>query len=164
MTHPWLDRVAQYLDLLQQCIEKLNETMDETRLGTTQLNAPSVESSTVVLTRCLEELERLIADRQLLLHDPEAPLSGVSLRDVLNRCGLAGSDGLAVRCQKLSNDVDLSRERAVALFVCQFHLGEMASHLLGILRNGGDFGATYERGKSEIKRSGSGSSIFNKAA
>lgn len=164
MNHPWMERVTQYLDSLQLCVENLNEALDETRVGTTTLNTKQVGQGTHELTACLQDLERLIAERTQLLSADDVPFAGVSLRDILNRSTDAAAPELAERCARLSRDVDMSRERAVALFVCQFHLGDLSSHLLALLRSGSDQGTTYERGKSEVKRPGIAGSVFNKAA
>ena len=164
MNRPWLERVNSYLDSLEECVENLNEALDETRVGTTTLDTPKVGSGTEHLAACLKELERLIADRQQLIDAEDAPLRGVSLRDILNRCVLPDAPSVANRCQQLSRDVDVSRERAVALFVCQFHLGDLSTHLLALLRSGADNGSTYQNGKTDVKRDESGGSVFNKAA
>ncbi len=164
MMAPWIERVRIYLDLLEQSLVALNDTLDNTRVGTTTLNSIAVEESTAVLTSCLQELEKAIAQRQELLDAEDVPVRGVSLRDVLQRCHESGADELTERCHRLSHDVDASRERAVSLFVCQFHLSDLSSHLLAIMRSGEDHGVTYQRGKTEVKRSGPSSSVFDKAA
>ena len=164
MANAWMDRVDQYLNLLQQCVEDLNEALDNTRMGTTSLESHQIGTGTDELSSCLKQLELLIADRKRLLDADDAPLRGVSLRDVLNRSHDQGAAALAERCHQLSRSVDLSRERAVSLFVCQFHLGDLSQHLLAILRSGADHCETYENGKSEVKRNDSGGSVFNKAA
>jgi len=164
MANSWLERVDEYLEVLQHCVENLDNALDNTRLGTTTLNTAQVHAGTEHLSECLKELEALIAERRILLDADDAPLRGVSLRDVLNRCSDPGAEKLAARCQQLSRSVDLSRERAVSLFVCQFHLGDLSSHLLALLRSGADHGSTYQRGIAEIKRNDGGGSVFNKAA
>lgn len=164
MKSSWIERVGEYLDSLEVCVERLNESLDETRVGTTTLDTTRVGGGTDRLSACLKELERLIAERQQLLEAEDSPMRGVSLRDVLNRCSLDGAATMADRCHRISQDVEMSRERAVALFVCQFHLGDMSTHLLALLRSGADHGSTYERGKTEVKRSEVGGSVFNRAA
>ena len=164
MSSTWVERVDEYLHALQQCVEKLDESLDNTRMGTTTLNAPQVSDGTHHLSECLKELESLIADRKVLLDADDAPHRGVSLRDVLNRCSDPGAYRLAGRCEKLSRSVDLSRERAVSLFVCQFHLSDLSAHLLALLRSGTDHGSTYQRGTSDVNRNGVSGSVFNKAA
>ncbi|MGV3486057.1 MAG: hypothetical protein ACO1RT_16695 [Planctomycetaceae bacterium] len=164
MTTSWLDRVRAYMDALERCNESLNEALDNTRLGTTSLDTPGMSEATAQLSAGLKELEALIADRKLLLDADDAPLRGVSLRDVLNRCIEPDARALADRCHRLSRAVDLTRERAVALFVCQFQLGDLSSHLLAILRSGADHGVTYEQGKSDVKRTQLSGSVFNRAA
>jgi hypothetical protein len=164
MVDPWLVRVEDYLKSLAQCVENLDDALDNMRMGTVSLDALRVGSGTDQLSQCLRELETLIAERTNLLEAEDVPLRGVSLRDVLNRCIESEAKSLADECQRLSQAVDLSRERAVALFVCQFHLNEFSAHMLAILRTGADHGTTYEQGKSEVKRVGTGGSVFNKAA
>ena len=164
MNHSWLDRVGEYLDTLSRCNENLNEALDNTRMGTTALDAPAVGTGTAQLSAGLKELEALIADRQRLLDAEDAPLRGVSLRDVLNRSSDPAARAVAERCHQLSRQVDLTRERAVALFVCQFQLGDLSAHLLAILRSGADHGVTYEQGRSDVKRTEIGGSVFNRAA
>jgi hypothetical protein len=164
MNQSWMERVSHYLDSLEACVEALNDTLDETRVGTTSLDGEQVGEGTRRLTLCLQDLERLIGERKELLDAEDVPFAGVSLRDILNRSSDPSASELAKRCGKLSHEVDMSRERAVALFVCQFHLGDLSNHLLAILRSGTDHGSTYERGKLETKRAGVAGSIFNKAA
>jgi len=164
MNEPWIRRVEEYLDSLQSCVEGLNEALDETRVGSTTLDTPRVGSGTNMLSDSLAKLESLIAQRQMLLDAEDAPLRGVSLRDVLNRCTIAGAAAIAERCHQISRDVELSRERSIALFVCQFHLGDLSTHLLALLRSGADNGSTYQNGKTDVKRDESGGSVFNKAA
>lgn len=164
MMNSWMDRVSEYLNALEQCNERLNDALDNTRMGATSLDTPLVSESTGRLTDCLKELESLIADRQHLLDADDAPLRGVSLRDVLNRSSDSQAPMLAQRCHQLSQAVDLTRERTVSLFVCQFQLGDLSAHLLAILRSGTDHGVTYEQGKSDVKRTEMSGSVFNKAA
>ncbi len=164
MTKPWITRVDEYLNSLEQCVEELNDALDNTRMGTTQVEPQQIGGGTEQLTQCLEHLESLIAERKQLLDADDAPLRGVTLRDVLNRSIETGAAALADRCHQLSRSVELSRERAVSLFVCQFHLGDLSQHLLAILRSGADLGETYQQGKSEVKRNETGGSVFNKAA
>ncbi len=160
----WLTRVNEYLDELEVCVEAMNDALDNTRMGTMNVHMPTVGDGTAHLTECLAALERLIAQRQQLLEAPDVPVTGLTLRDVLNRCILENANVVADRCHQISRSVELTRERAVSLFVCQFHLNELSTHLLALLRTGADHGATYQSGQMDANRTAPTTSVFNRAA
>jgi len=111
MQNDWMRRVSEYLDSLQSCVETLNEALDETRVGTMTMEALRVSDGSGQLASGLVTLEERIAARQLLLDADDAPIRGVSLRDVLNRCQLSAAPLLADRCHALSREMELCRER-----------------------------------------------------
>ncbi len=160
---PWLSRVAQYVDHLDACVEELNDALDETRMGATRRDALEVERSTDRLSNCLIRLESLIAARQALIEADDAPTSGSSLREMV--ASVPGNDAaqLGLRCAAVARDVDLSRERAVALFVCQYHLTDLTREISLLLR-GGETQRFYEDASQSERRPSGGGTLFNKAA
>jgi len=164
ISHPWIDRVADYLDQLEFCVTRLNSALDEMRLGTKQLKLPQLESAHSSLSNALRDLESLIAAREGLIHADDVPYTGASIREILGHSTDILSRELNRRCIRLSKDVDLSRERAVSLFVCQFHLADLSENLLALLRGAPGPRATYSNGQDVRRPATMGGSILNKSA
>jgi len=161
---PWIDRVADYLDQLEFCVERLNTALDEMRLGTKQLQLPQLESAHTQLSDALRDLESLIAAREGLIHADDVPNPGLSIREILGVATDLLSRELSRRCIRLAKDVDLSRERAVSLFVCQFHLADLSENLLALLRGTPGPRSTYSNGQDVRRPATMGGSILNKSA
>ncbi len=160
----WHQRVATYLDQLQSCIEQLNDSLYEMRAATTSMALPQLETSQHQLVKTLADLESLIAVRQELISAVDAPGPGLSLRDILNGASGSSSDALAARCKTLAEEVELSRERAIAVFVCQFHLSDLSEHLITLLRGVPRPNATYENGGHARRPPASSGSLLNQSA
>lgn len=163
MPNGWTERVSDYLDQLQNCVERLDDALDEMRVGTRRLEMNQVNQSHVHLAAALEDLESLIAEREDLIRATDAPASGITIREILAKQDDLFSKTLSQRCQRVSKDIDASRERAVALFVCQFHLADLSQSLLSLLR-GTPGRATYDNASDVRKPTDVGGSILNKSA
>jgi hypothetical protein len=160
----WTTRVSDYLDQLQNCVEKLDDSLDGMRMGTKRLEISQVDQSHQHLAAALQELELLIAAREDLIRAVDAPAPGITLREILGKQNDDYSQSLSRRCKQISKDVDASRERAVALFVCQFHLADLSQSLLSILRRTPSQQATYNNGADVRRPADMGGSILNKSA
>jgi len=160
----WVDRVSDYLDQLQNCVHKLDESLDEMRTGTARLELAHVDQSHHQLVAALGNLELLIAAREDLIRASDAPASGFTIREILGKQDDIFSQSLSQRCQKLSKDIDSSRQRAVALFVCQFHLADLSDSLLSLLRGTPGRLATYSNASDVRRPVDAGGSILNKSA
>lgn len=160
----WALRVSDYLDKLQDCVEKLDEALDDMRMGTKRLAITEVDQSQLRLAAALEELEQLIAAREVLIRAEDAPSMGITIRDILAKQTDAYSKALLQRCQKTSKEIDNSRERAVALFVCQFHLADLSESLLTLLRGAPGPRATYGNASDTRRPADMGGSILNRSA
>ena len=160
----WASRVSEYLDKLQNCVERLDDALDEMRMGTKRLAMSQVDQSHVNLAAALEELELLIAAREDLIRAEDTPGLGMTIRDILANQNDNFSQSLSQRCQKLSQDIDTSRERAVALFVCQFHLADLSESLLTLLRGAPGHRATYGNASDTRRPADIGGSLLNKSA
>lgn len=160
----WVERVSDYLDQLQNCVERLDDALDEMRMGTKRLEMSQIDQSQHHLAAALADLESLIAAREELIHATDAPASGMTIREILKQQDDAFSQSLSQRCQKLSKDVDLSRERAVALFVCQFHLADLSQSLISLFRGTPGGQSTYSDSSAAQRPTNMGGSILNKSA
>ncbi|HBJ35122.1 MAG TPA: hypothetical protein DDZ51_10285 [Planctomycetaceae bacterium] len=160
----WTTRVSDYLDQLQSCVERLDESLDEMRMGTKRLEISQVDQSHQELAAALEDLESLIAAREELIRADDAPGPGMTIRDILATQDDEFSQSLVQRCSRISKDVDASRERAVALFVCQFHLADLSQSLLSIMRGTPGRQTTYNNASDVRRPTDVGGSILNKSA
>lgn len=160
----WHQRVAVYLDDLQLCLNRLNESLYAMRAATSAMALPPLETSQRQVAKALADLEGLIATRQNLISASDAPGPGISLHDILSNAGDTVSDELAARCGRIATEVELSRERAVAIFVCQFHLSDLTGHLLMLLRGGSSPSATYDNAGSTRRPGTSSGSLLNQSA
>lgn len=160
----WTTRVSDYLDQLEDCVERLNDSLDEMRTGTKQLEIGQVDQSRHRLAAALKDLELLIATREDLIRAADAPTQGMTIREILGKQGDDFSQSLAQRCKQISKDVDASRERAVALFVCQFHLADLSQSLLALLRGTPSRQSTYDNASDVRRPADMGGSILNKSA
>jgi 16S rRNA G1207 methylase RsmC len=160
----WHQRVALYLDDLHNCIEQLNEALYAMRAATTDRVLPQLELSQRRLAETLKSLELMISARHELITAGDAPAAGQSLREILKSAGGKDSDELAARCKQLAKEVELSRERAVAVFVCQFHLSDLSGHLLTLLRGVPSPNATYQQGGAVRRPIAGSGSLLNQSA
>ncbi len=163
-TNDWAARVSDYLDQLQSCVERLDDALDEMRMGTKRLEISQVDQSHQDLAAALKNLELLIADREDLIHADDAPAQGITIREILGKQDDDFSQSLSQRCMRISKDVDASRERAVTLFVCQFHLADLSQSLLALLRGTPSRQATYDNASDVRRPTDMGGSILNKSA
>ncbi len=160
----WTERVSDYLDQLQGCVERLDDALDEMRMGTSRLEMIQVDQSQQHLAAALRDLELLIAAREDLIRASDAPALGMTIREILSKQEDAISRSLSKRCLVVSKNIDASRERAVALFVCQFHLADLSQSLLSLFRGTTGIQTTYEN-MSDVRRpTDMGGSILNKSA
>jgi hypothetical protein len=160
----WTERVSDYLDQLQGCVERLDDALDEMRVGTGRLEMVQVDQSHRHLAAALGDLELLIAAREDLIRASDAPASGMTIREILSKQDDTFSRSLSQRCLLVSKDIDASRERAVALFVCQFHLADLSQSLLSLLRGTTGLQATYDNVSDVRRPTDMGGSILNKSA
>lgn len=159
----WRERVAAYLGLLAEVNETIDLILDETRVGTVNVRSEEVERSREELTEAIGRLEEMLAQRQELLTDPAAPKKGITLRDKLMSTRHIDDARLLKRCDEVSAAIELTRERCLALFVCQFHLASLGQDLINLL-SGATGPATYQAGGAMAKRDQSGGGLFNEAA
>ncbi len=159
ISSPWHHRVSQYLDGLESVALEISSHLENSQVATVA-GDPTVQHSTDRLRDALAELEKKIAAREELLKAPNAPVGGSTLTDKLKRSDAAGSDEVAARCDRVAESIALANHRAVALFVCQYHLADFSAEIIRLL-SGADAPATY--GGSNSQPSGGGT-LFNEAA
>jgi hypothetical protein len=160
----WTDRVSDYLDQLEICAGRLEEAVDEMRFGSKQIELDHLDQSHQSLATALVDLESLIVAREELIHADDAPGPGISIRNILGSQQDDVSKRLNERCRRVARDLDISRERAVALFVCQFHLAELSQSLLSLFQGGPGHLATYSNGAEVRRPTANGGTLLNKSA
>lgn len=159
MTATWTERVEDYVHQLQQTAETIDLILDETRLSTTQVKSPEIEASTQELLTAIGHLEKLVDTREALLRADDAPAEGVTLTEKLFSTRRIDDGRLAKQCQEVARQVEMTHQRAVSLFVCQYHLSQLGSELLQLL-SGSAAPDTY----GQERRPSSGGGLFNDAA
>ncbi|TWT50526.1 hypothetical protein Pla22_32690 [Rubripirellula amarantea] len=140
----WNDRVAAYAAEVAEIAETIDLILDETRVHTVGVKSKEVNESTAQLQHALEELEEMIGKRETLLKDPEAPTAGTTLIEKLRSTFNIEDARLAKKCEEVSHQIELTHQRALSLFVCQFHLSDLTTDMVRIL-SGVTAKPTYQR-------------------
>ena len=133
MGNQWPQRVASYLDRMEQIAATLESILDQTPLESPSDDAGKVQESTKDLEQALLELEQRVAEREELLRAPDAPQAGATLEEKLLGTGDASDAQLAVRCQRIAAQIELTHHQAISIFVCQYHLAELSTGLVRLM-------------------------------
>lgn len=136
----WNHQVADYLLRLESAIENLDDSIQQIRQLTQKGQYAEIENAASELNACLQRLDQLIADRQSLLDDEQAPAGHRTLRSALTAplregigSGRRDAKILLDQCVELGGRMEGLREHAIALFVCQYHLSETADQFLRLM-------------------------------
>ncbi|TWU59846.1 hypothetical protein Poly51_01190 [Rubripirellula tenax] len=159
----WTNRVETYLNELEQTAEIIDLILDETRVRTIGVQTDDVSESTRQLKDALADLETKIAEREDLLRDADAPPSGLTLTEKLAGSLRIEDARLASRCRDLAGTIQKTHTRAVSLFVCQYHLADLTTNLVGIL-SGASRLQTYRAINDTERPSKAGGGLFDEAA
>ena len=164
MNKEWTTRVAHYVDDVANVAESMNLILDETRVGI-NLDEEQTARCTARLQEQLETLESLVANREELLRAHDAPQEGLTLSQKLLHSRHIDNARLAKRCEEVSAAIEATHERAMALFVCQFHLADLTNDLVRTMM-GFQNTETYERDGSDLNRKpeSHGGGLFDEAA
>ena len=161
MHDSWPQRVALYLDQLEQSAMAIELILEQTQLESTGDDSDKVQQSTRDLENALAQLEQRIAEREELLRAPDVPAAGATLEDKLRGTGIDQDAQLATRCQQIAGMIELTHHRAISIFVCQYHLSELSTEIVRLMV-GASVPATY--GESTSGASGtSGGGLFNES-
>ena len=169
----WQERVAAYLEELELVTTELaaqirrvevdqipqaqTTVLSETRLNTSE--AGVLDSGTQDLAGCLVELEDKVAQRELLLRAADAPDAGLTLAEKLLALGDQRSLALRDRCETIGELIADTNNRAVSLFVCQFHLANLTDEIVRVMA-GVPEPKTYS---TTTKQTALGGNIFNES-
>ena len=160
----WATRVEQYVEHLDEVAETIDLILDETRVSVLGVKDQQIHESTLQLQTALEELEEMVAGRDQLIRDPDAPTEGDTLEEKLKSTFRIEDARLAKRCHEVSEKIQTTHQRALSLFVCQYHLSDLTGDLLQTL-SGSKWTATYKSdgGGQHQKPTGQGG-LFDEAA
>ncbi|TWU45160.1 hypothetical protein Q31b_03310 [Novipirellula aureliae] len=168
MTHPiWHQRVRDYVDRLERVADSIERILSKSTVSTAALDHSDVTARSGELIEAVGELETLVAERESLLLDAEAPPYGTTLLEKLHAPHRDRDNALASRAKRVSEAVAISHQRALSLFVCQFHLASYTSDVVRML-SGTDTPPTYRAssnayGQKQPEQTGGGR-LFNDAA
>ena len=160
---PWYKRVEAYLDELAEIAETIDLVLDNTRVQTLAVEAGQVDQSTAELRQALARLEDKIAEREDLLRANDAPKNGLTLREKLLSNHHIDDARLAKRCQSVAQAIQQAHQRAVSLFVCQYHLADITGEIVSLLA-GASALKTYDGSSTKSKASRKGGGLFDEAA
>lgn len=160
----WTGRVETYVETLDLLSEKIDLILDETRMGTLGAKDQQINESTEQLQVALAEMEEMVASRDVLLRADDAPDDGTTLTEKLKSTFHIDDARLAKRCKEVSEKIKLTHERAMALFVCQFHLADLTNDILKTI-SGSQTPDTYKKDSngSQHRPLGQGG-LFDEAA
>ena len=178
----WNQRVRDYVDRLETLTAELDDRLDSIRMPPLRAGEESasrngatgrsVTESTAAasegaapegleeLAELVRRLETFVSERETLLADDEAPQQGWTLTEKLLGTRRIDDARLAKRCRETSERIRTAHQRAVSLFVCQFHLANFGNDLLKLL-SGAPETTTYGGGQPTR---GQGGGLFNDAA
>ena len=160
----WTSKVEHYTETLDQLAEKIDLILDETRVGTLGAKDQTINESTDQLQLAMAELEGMVAKRDELLRLPDAPKEGSTLTEKLKSTFHIDDARLAKRCGVVSEKIKLTHERAMALFVCQFHLADLTGDILRSI-SGSQAPNTYKKDSSGSQQRPTGQGgLFDEAA
>jgi flagellar biosynthesis/type III secretory pathway chaperone len=158
----WADRLNDYLSDFQKVVQQLQEAVETSRLQTSDMDANRLPESQATFRTLLEALERKVAQRAELLSAADAPSEGATLTEKVLRSNDKKIRVLADRCRELSSEISVLNQRAVSLFVCQYHLAQLGGEIIRAL-SGHAGPITYRaQGRPEPKPPAGG--LFNEAA
>ena len=163
MEPSWFARVASYLVELEQVADKIDQALQSTRIETGDYKVEDAKAHHGRLMESLGLLEAKIAEREELLKASDAPTTGVTLTDKIKDSALPGSRALTARCQAVSQRISTVNQRAISVFVCQFHLSQVTSDIVRLLA-GQTLKATYHAPNQSQGRGEPGGGLFNEAA
>jgi len=169
----WLERVAAYLDELERVtqalstqiqrveVEQLAQSTTVTSAATEgEMSDPEVDDCIPALAACLCDLEEKVSQRELLLRATDGPEDGMTLSEKLAALGDRRSLALQERCTSVAEVIADINNRAVSLFVCQFHLANLTDEIVRIMA-GVTEPKTYCTG---TKQTALGGNLFNESA
>lgn len=159
----WFARVETYLDEIEPLVAGLDQMLQTMRVETSEMNPEAVQHGHAQLMEALSTLEQKIAQREELLCSEEAPQRGATLTEKLLQSGSASSRLLSDRCRSTSAKIASVNQRAVALFVCQFHLSQLSGEIIRLLA-GQTAPTTYQSPSRQQSRENLGGGLFNEAA
>lgn len=173
----WNERVGDYVDRLAALTEELDDRLDAIRMpplrpdgesgaGSGSARRSAAESAADApagleeLAELVRRLETFVGERETLLAADDAPRQGWTLTEKLLGTRRIDDARLAKRCRETSERIQTTHQRAVSLFVCQFHLANFGNDLLKRL-SGAPETTTYGGGQPTR---GQGGGLFNDAA
>ena len=161
MSDRWRTQVATYVDQLEEIANSIDSILAQTLIDTTQVECEQVDQSTTQLQEALIRLEEKIAQRDELLKSPDAPQQGISLTEKLKGTRNIDDARLARRCEQVAALIASTNDRAISLFVCQYHLAECSGDIVRLM-SGNTLPATYDPSQRHPPRASGG--LFNESA
>ena len=191
MTADWTERVENYMGRLAELADLLDRRLDEVRLdalphlgsgrtphpptdaGESAAAAEPAGEGLAALAAAVDRLEQMVSERENLLTSPDAPSTGGTLSEKLLATRRIREASLAKQAGEIGERVAGTHERAMSLFVCQFHLANFGEDVLRLL-SGAPGAAGYGTPAPSRERStrtargqatrGHGGGLFNDAA
>ncbi len=124
-TLAWRERVASYTEEATGIANSIDLILDETRMGTASSRSGEIDAATQQLFAAISDLERMVAQRDELLCAADAPPAGLSLSEKLLSTRRIEDARIAKCCGEVADLIAQTHQRALSLFICQYHLSEI---------------------------------------
>ncbi|TWT74365.1 hypothetical protein [Allorhodopirellula solitaria] len=156
----WREQVASYLIEATGIANSIDLILDETRMVAPRRGSDEIDESTQQLIVAISDLERMVEKRNGLLRAADAPPVGLSLSEKLLSTRRIEDARLARLCGEVADQIALTHERAMSLFICQYHLAGSSHDIGAILAAGSNSSSKMESDRD----SGPSDDRLNKAA
>lgn len=121
-TPAWRERVASYLEKATRIANRIDLILDETRMGAASSRSGEIDPATQQLLAAVSDLERVVEMRDELLCAVDAPPAGLSLSEKLLSTRRIEDARMAKCCGEAADLIAQTHQRALSLFICQYHL------------------------------------------
>ncbi|QDV67948.1 hypothetical protein Poly24_16540 [Rosistilla carotiformis] len=157
----WMADVDTYLQQLNETSEALAGTLVGLEQATRKAASEEIHNQCAKLGSLLRVLQQQLAQREaLLIEFPDAAdAAPVSLQAALSTVKHSGAVEMVKRCAVISTELQGLHQKAIALFVGQYHLSNMTEEFLRLMSGVSAKPITYDKTDDEA-----GGSFLDRAA
>ncbi|QDV11864.1 hypothetical protein CA51_17400 [Rosistilla oblonga] len=157
----WMDHVDTYLQQLNETSDALAGTLVGLEQATRKADSEEINSACAKLGSLLRVLEQQLSQREALLVEfPDAAdTAPANLQSALGTIEHPRANELAKRCTLISSELRGIHQKAISLFVGQYHLTSVTEELLRLMSGVSAKPITYDAADDDT-----GGSFLDRAA